>query len=183
MIKVFHNVLSKDECNEIISLFDNSPLTVKGRVAGGGYWPDVKKSTDLSCRFHSYENPRINDIITLPLYRKINEYASNFPFLNDISDQWDIDVNYNIQKYEDGQGYFKLHCETSGRNTYHRMLAWMIYLNDAQCGTEFPEQNTITQAIEGDCVIWPAYWEYPHKGVTPNVGDKYIATGWCAFNQ
>ena len=181
MIEVFHNVISKDECNEIISLFDNSSQSITGRVAGG-YKPETKQSTDLPCKFlNSYDNTRINDIICLPLYRKINEYASKFPYLNGLRDQWEIDSNYNIQKYEDGQGYFKLHCETDGKGTYNRILAWMIYLNDAQCGTEFPEQNTITQAIEGDCVIWPAYWTHPHKGVTPNIGNKYIATGWCIF--
>ena len=29
--------------------------------------------------------------------------------------------------------------------------------------------------------MWPAYWTHPHKGVTPNVGDKYIATGWLNY--
>ena len=33
----------------------------------------------------------------------------------------------------------------------------------------------------GRTVIWPAGWTHPHKGVTPNKGLKYIATGWFYF--
>ena len=29
--------------------------------------------------------------------------------------------------------------------------------------------------------MWSAGWTHPHKGVTPNVGDKYIVTGWCEY--
>ena len=57
-------------------------------------------------------------------------------------------------------------------------LAWMVYLNDAASGTEFPYQEMIVEPKEGRTVIWPAGWTHPHKGVTPNEGIKYIATGW-----
>ena len=61
------------------------------------------------------------------------------------------------------------------------MGAWMIYLNDAESGTEFPYQEIVLQPKQGLCAVWPAYWTHPHKGVTPNRGDKYIATGWINF--
>ena len=61
------------------------------------------------------------------------------------------------------------------------MLAWMVYLNDASSGTEFPYQNMTIQAKTGRTVIWPAAWTHPHRGVIPNVGVKYIATGWFYY--
>ena len=84
---------------------------------------------------------------------------------------------YNLQKYEEGEGFFSLHNEQSGSYPY-RLLAWMVYLNDAKSGTEFPYQEMIVEPKEGRTVIWPAGWTHPHKGVTPNEGTKYIATGW-----
>ena len=61
----------------------------------------------------------------------------------------------------------------------------MLYLNNAKSGTRFyyPDliQNKVVNAKRGRIVIWPAYWTHPHSGVTPNKGDKYIATGWYIF--
>ena len=61
-----------------------------------------------------------------------------------------------------------------------RVLAWMFYLNDAKCGTEFMNYPTVSAKM-GRLVIWPAGWTHLHKGVTPNRGLKYITTGWCSF--
>ena len=59
-------------------------------------------------------------------------------------------------------------------------MAWMFYLNDAKCGTEFLNYPTV-QAKRGRCVIWPAFWTHVHKGQLPNIGLKYIVTGWISF--
>ena len=64
-----------------------------------------------------------------------------------------------------------------------RILAWMIYLNDAECGTEFPYQDITLEAKAGRLALWPAAWTHPHKGVTPNIGNKYIATGWYEYEN
>jgi hypothetical protein len=39
------------------------------------------------------------------------------------------------------------------------------------------------QPKTGRAAIWSAAWTHVHKGVTPNIGDKYIATGWCQFSE
>ena len=44
-------------------------------------------------------------------------------------------------------------------------------------------QNKISEAKAGRLVIWPSAWSHPHKGVTPNKGLKYIATGWYCFDK
>ena len=86
-----------------------------------------------------------------------------------------------MQRYDGNkEGYFSLHNEQSGMYPY-RMLVWMIYLNDAKSGTEFPYQNKTITPKTGRTVIWPASWTHPHKGVTPNIGIKYIATGWFYY--
>lgn len=114
-------------------------------------------------------------------------YKQSHPFLNNIS-PWQLHPWYNLQYYSEGQGYSALHCEHDSNyidkgsdGSKDRMLAWMIYLNNAECGTNFPEQRLTITPAEGLGVIWPAYWTHPHKGVTPNIGDKYIATGWFHY--
>ena len=101
------------------------------------------------------------------------------PFLKKLD--WRLCPFYNIQGYDGPEdGFFSLHNEHTGMYPY-RMLAWMIYLNDAESGTEFPYQNKTITPKAGRTVIWPAGWTHPHKGVIPNEGLKYIATGWFYF--
>ena len=37
------------------------------------------------------------------------------------------------------------------------------------------------KAVQGSCLIFPSFWTHPHKGITPNKGDKYIISGWVDF--
>ena len=122
----------------------------------------------------------INDSVYFFVKEGIDKYRNKYDYLKRIDkiSQWRLSPSYNIQRYDGEQeGFFSLHNESSGSYPY-RILAWMVYLNDAECGTEFPYQDrTVTPKI-GRTVIWPAAWTHPHRGVTPNVGLKYIATGW-----
>ena len=94
---------------------------------------------------------------------------------------WSMCPYFNIQRYYPGEGYFNWHSESSGKPSSNRKLVWMIYLNDAKCGTVFPSQKKTLKPKTGRLVIWPAAWTHPHKGVTPNVGEKYILTGWWNY--
>ena len=99
----------------------------------------------------------------------------------DFIQSWTFSKYYNIQKYEnEDDGYKQWHCEHGMEENSNRILAWMFYLNDAKCGTEFAYFPTVN-AKAGRCVIWPAFWTHLHRGVIPNKGIKYIATGWYEY--
>ena len=100
-----------------------------------------------------------------------------------IGSTFNIYDNYNIQRYEgEEDGYKAWHCEHGrGDDSSKRILAWMFYLNDAKSGTEFKYYSTIN-AKRGRCVIWPAGFTHTHRGVIPNKGLKYIATGWVSLD-
>jgi len=126
------------------------------------------------------EDWEINESVYFFVNEAIKGYRNKYDYLNIIDkiSQWRVCPSYNIQRYDgEEEGFFSLHNETSGSYPY-RMLAWMVYLNNAKCGTEFPYQDRTVTPKTGRTVIWPAAWTHPHRGVTPNVGRKYIATGW-----
>tara|TARA_R100000742_G_C4214964_1_gene40306 strand:- start:28 stop:603 length:576 start_codon:yes stop_codon:yes gene_type:complete len=175
-IQLFSDKFTQEECDELIDLFEKDPRKIEG-VTNDGLNDKHKKSTDLPLVFSPDEN-QYSKIIIPKLFSAISAYKKGFPFLNE--QEWDVCPFYNIQKYEEGEGYFKLHCEHESLAPY-RMLAWMIYLNNNPCGTEFPEQDLVLKSFRGDIVVWPAFWTHPHKGVTPNIGIKYIVTGWCEY--
>ena len=70
-------------------------------------------------------------------------------------------------------------------NTANRILVWTIYLNDVEeCGeTEFLYQSKRVKAKKGDICIFPAQFNYTHRGNPPLSGDKYIITGWYNLYQ
>ena len=88
--------------------------------------------------------------------------------------------NFNIQKYEKGGHFSKVHSERTGLTTLHRILVWMTYLNDINKGgeTEFPHFNLKIKPAQGKTLIWPAEWTHAHRGCPVLDQPKYIITGW-----
>ena len=180
-IKVYDNTLPKRDCEILIKSFESDDRVFQTETNSDEWGTAVKKAHNLCIAFNQVRDRVYNDIIFNGLNRKINSFVRTYPYLGlETTDMWAINTGYNIQKYEDGQGYYSVHCE-NGRHTPNRILAWMIYLNDAKSGTEFPNYKKVVRPKTGRLVIWPSQWTHTHKGVTPNVGLKYIATGWCGY--
>ena len=108
-------------------------------------------------------------------------YADHyFQELKDAIRIWDCP---KIQRTEPGEGYHQWHCETFGRGTRDRVLAYMLYLNDVDEGgeTEFLYQHCRYKPVKGDLLIWPGHFTHVHRGNPPISGHKYIATGWIEW--
>ena len=183
-IEIYDNALSKKECEILINQFEKSDKVVQG-VTSSGYNFDYKKCLELYCNLN--EDNVINNILKPKLFSHIKKYTKKQHFsdskgaLNRIF-HWKYSEYFQIQKYDgENDGYKDWHCEHGphGENS-RRILAWMFYLNDAKSGTEFAYFPTVN-AKAGRCVIWPAFWTHLHKGVIPNKGIKYIATGWYEY--
>lgn len=168
------NILLSDHCNQIIDLFDHDNRVIQGKP-----YP-AKLSTDLQCNFTDSQFDEYN-VLILPAVELLTQLIRKEYFFINYCGSWSISDWYNIQHYQPNQGYYRHHCE-QGPNTLERMLAWIIYLNDSPCGTEFPYQQITLQALQGHGAIWSASWTHPHRGVVPNIANKYIVTGWCEYN-
>ena len=162
-----------------ITWFENNYNTTKSKESGLSYFNQHRKRICTSMTLDFGQDHEPNESIYYLIEKAKNEYVKSYSFLDKL--QWRICPFYNIQGYDGPEeGFFSLHNEHTGMYPY-RMLAWMIYLNDAESGTEFPYQNKTITPKTGRTVIWPAGCTHPHKGVTPNQGLKYIATGWFYF--
>ena len=98
----------------------------------------------------------------------------------------------NMQRYTKGQGgYHHWHSEhyphpsDANQKSLHRVLLWLLYLNDVEEGgeTEFYYQNRKVKPKKGTMVIAPAGFTHSHRGNMPKSCDKYIATSWIMFNR
>ena len=179
-LESFPNILSDHECNHLITLFNQDDRRTVAEVGDSVIDPSIKLGTDIYCNFIDKSFSQYNNIIFPAVAYMTQQMGYRYPNLINASADWEPETWYNIQHYKHNEGFFALHNEQAYIYPF-RMMAWMIYLNDSPCGTEFPYQQTTLKAIQGHGAMWSASWTHPHKGVTPNIGDKYIATGWCVY--
>ncbi len=176
-LEIYDDDYTYDACSKIVEFFEQS-YTPKS--SGLKAFNRNRKKICATMTLNFGEDWKINDLVYKFVTVGIKKYREKYGYLNSIDkiSQWRLCPSYNIQRYDGkDEGFFSLHNESSGSYPY-RLLAWMVYLNDAKCGTYFPyQEKTVTPKI-GRTVIWPAGWTHPHIGVTPNIGLKYIATGW-----
>ena len=96
----------------------------------------------------------------------------------------------NMQKYAPKVGgYPHLHSEhfphptDQKQRSLHRVLLWLIYLNDVEVGgeTEFIYQQAKVKPVAGNLVLSPCGFTHTHCGHPPISGEKYVLASWVGF--
>lgn len=171
-------------CDALIAFFEaNRQNQTPGKTAGG-LNPEAKHSIDLSIRPRDLareDHQPVRSYIDA-LFRCHMDYLEQWPFLKSIVPRAELG-SFNIQRYDAGGHFLKIHSERTTVGTSHRVLAWMTYLNDIDDGgeTRFVHQNIEVKPEKGKTLIWPAEWTHAHQGKRVNFGTKYIITGWIHF--
>ena len=171
-------------CDDIVSMFEKDPIKQTGMVSEGGKIivdSKVKKSTELSI------DARSNKPEVKAYYKELNKvlenYKKKYKYADKRQQAWGLIESWNIQKYNPGEGYFKIHCERSGYNHSLRHLVFMTYLNNVTDGgqTEWHYQKLKVKPKKGLTVIWGTDWTFMHKGIVSPTQTKYITTGWYSY--
>jgi hypothetical protein len=173
-------------CNEVINLFEESPLKQPGAFRHNEevvQKPDVKKSMDISFNPNFLQDPIWGKSLKY-LVNVVEENISKYVFKHQLAfskmDDFRLDTLFNMQRYEPGEAFYGWHCERAGLLASARVLAWMVYLNDVEDngGTQFYYQNHIEKPEQGKLIIWPSDWTHLHRGLPSLTETKYIFTGW-----
>ena len=178
------NIENDDLCNEIITWFEkNKELQMQG-VNSEGRVSNNKKTTDITVKPSDLKDDKykcFNNYIG-ELYKCFIDYQHQWPFMKNLIKDVDIG-SFNVQKYEKGDHFSRIHTERASIATLHRVFAWMTYLNDVDDGgeTNFTHYNIKIKPEIGKTLIWPAEWTHAHAGEILNSGKKYIITGWMHF--
>ena len=172
-IESFDDTLSSEQCELIIDYMNQSQELRPG-LTMGGVQPKIKDSFDMVMNLD--ESNQVNEIIKNALCKGIEGYTKKHQQLNYIQ-KWKYYSGYNLQKYNPNQGYHQTHCENMSRNTSSRILAWMFYLNTIidDGGTHFDNYDITMNAVQGRCLIWPAYWTHFHHGIVSKTETKYLS--------
>ena len=187
LISIYDNGLTPEECKSLIDYFESNDeywsLKQDGMMSKDNIVKEWKDSQDRTMSFFRdgyFQDNLVNQTILKSINFFIEKYKEENPEVNMLN-SWALRNCYNLQKYEPGGGYHKLHCENYSTG-HHRsnVLVWMYYLNTVKegGGTYFSNYDLTINAVEGRLVLWPPYWTHMHKGVVSNTSQKYIATGW-----
>ncbi len=146
----------------------------------------AKNSTDMTILPNDLENPDYQIVSQYidGLLECYQDYTAQWEFLGKLLKRVHIGP-FNIQKYDAGGHFVKLHSERTSIDTVHRILVWMTYLNDVPEGgeTEFPFFDLKVIPEKRETIIWPAEWTHAHRGGVVTVGPKYVITGWMHFAE
>lgn len=185
--------LSYELCKEIIEKFENDDTKLPGEVMSG-YYPDIKKTTDLNisnCNNWNF----IHTVLYKELMHNINIYKKN---INNMYEYCNINQNTKelykilndyidipsiiIKKYQIHTGRYVYHNDfhVNYLNGKYRVLTFLWYLNDIENGgeTDFFSGQIVIKPKMGKLIIFPACWTFPHSGKIPHSDNKYIVTGW-----
>jgi len=96
----------------------------------------------------------------------------------------------NLQRYTRGSGgYHHWHSEhfphpsDQSQRSLHRVLLWLIYLNDVEQGgeTEFYYQQAQVKPTQGSLILAPCGFSHTHRGHIPRSHDKYVLASWLMY--
>lgn len=169
----------KEECKTINSTIFQAvtqyakayPFLLTGAVS-----PSIQDPKTGQVRTITYEDiNQLND-------DNINGLVQNIYRLDDI----------NLQKYNQATGgYHHWHSEhyphptDKTQRSLHRVLLWLIYLNDVEQGgeTEFFYQQAKVKATQGSLVLAPCGFTHTHRGCVPQSSDKYVLASWVMYKN
>jgi hypothetical protein len=109
-------------------------------------------------------------------YAKIYDVCKSMPTQRKIE-------GIRVKRYEPNKHSFPLHVDVANATTCTRYLAFLFYLNDNEAGTKFytPEEELTFEAKQGNILVFPPMWMFPHEGLMPTQTPKYIMSTYFHY--
>ena len=192
-IGVFDNALSKEHCEELIKVYEDSvELNYaisrkdmgKEKIYQDNNLVFVGSKTYVKDDiFFDAVQPPVQQFVNLA-WTSYEEYAKKYGVLTSLASHRFYD-SVKIQKTKPSEGYHVWHCEHDNRKNGSRLLLVMVYLNDVEEGgeTEFLYQSRRVKPKHGTMVICPSSFTHTHRGNPPLTGDKYMINGWIEYSN
>jgi prolyl 4-hydroxylase len=91
--------------------------------------------------------------------------------------------SFRIKRYEPNKHCFPLHADAISVESCTRYLAFLFYLNDNEAGTKFytPDEDFTYEAQQGNILVFPPMWMFPHEGLMPTEKPKYIMSTYFHY--
>ena len=183
------NNLENEFCDHCISKFESNDNKYQG-LAGESYKPSLKQSTDLVISYlddWKEEDDIFYNSITkayTEYHKHINLSLPNHNGYVDIMKSNNVkDTGYQIQRTHPSE-FYSWHNDANSDNSKIRVITFIWYLNtiNREGYTEFWDGTKI-KPEQGKLLLFPATWDFIHRGVSPKKQTKYICTGWLHYEM
>jgi hypothetical protein len=181
-ISIFHNALSKEECQTIIDIYELKSKLFK-EIPGQRYDHGTGSLRRNDYSQNSWDLPGVSNFVNAKIEKYYELYKKEFFQVESVFIRFN---EVKLQKTPIRGAFHDWHCEVGDISTIDRCIVWMIYLNDLPEGegqTEFLWQGIKVQPKAGTLVIWPAFFTHVHRGNPVYSHSKYIATGWGIYTD
>ena len=180
-----NNALKPKVCEDIIQRFRHDDRKAPGITTSGKVMPELKKSMDLAISdLDEWED--IDRTLFQSLAENLEEYAKRILEIigNPLWSSEIKDTGYNIKRYRQNDYYnWHVDCQTYIEG-WTRTIAGIWYLNEVEEGgeTEFAFGHKVVPET-GKLILFPSTWNFPHRGLSPIKGNKYIITSFVLTNE
>ena len=176
--------LTPNFCQQLINLYECHPVATKHRNAGrilAGNNYDIKQSEDFNITGHqdfAEEDKTLEIALKKLMHNYIRHLGSfNFAYEGLFGGEYE-DSGFQLQKTTPG-GFYDWHHD--GTPEGNRRFTYLFYLNDVNHKGETQFANGLKIKPEtGKGLMFPANWEYVHRGIAPKDEIKYLCTGWIS---
>lgn len=170
-IKVYENAVPKEFCENVIRLVERKP-EVMDHYTNTNY--------DFNQTWVAEILPSLSVAFAGVVARYAEIYFEELGVSKHIGIQGFEDVR--VKKYiaKDHQE-FREHIDASGLDSMKRYLVAILYLNDNDGYTVFPQLNLSITPKTGSLVLFPPLWLFPHAGLPPTTNDKYIMMTYLKY--
>jgi len=176
-IKTYDNVLTKDQCNQLIQKFEiSTDQQIRTEMMNHRYF------TEININQHKdWEG------FVLNLYDIFRPYVETYKKDCNITyNQWPEKYGFEQMRFKkynpDGKDEFKSHVDVGDYASARRFLVFFLYLNENEGGeTTFDEYNVTVKPAPGRLLMFPPMWTYLHAGHKPKVNPKYIIGSYLHY--
>jgi hypothetical protein len=176
-IKIYPKIFSSDECAGLIEYFE----------AAKDHWVETKtlghrQFWELNLMDHTGQSN-----MNLSIYDKFKDIVERYKIDTKLHPkQWPVKYAWEalrLKKYESNIGNFLDHVDVGSYGSARRFLVLFIYLNDVKKGgeTEFVNLDLQVAPECGNILVFPATWEYLHRGNVPVDQEKYILGSYLHY--
>ena len=178
LIQIYDDALEPNICDFLISLFEQVP-DKQERV--------VNDRKPNFTQFNLTENRELNEEVNQVqnhLIQKTFDYKNKYYEFVDkrvFPDQHAFE-QYRIKRYVPNENEaFDTHVDVVDHETSRRFLSFFWYLNEVEVGGETQFKDLIINPKRGRLIVFPPLWMFPHKGLDPISGPKYIISTYLHY--
>lgn len=182
LIRTYENIVPADVCDALVAQFEKDTAYHERHTNPA--------KTPQFTQLNLSQAMQIGD----PFWKEHNMAMAHA--INNLQMHYEADIGLNtfpekygfeelrLKRYSpETQDEFGIHVDVGTHATARRFLVVFFYLNDVAEGGEtyFPHLGIKIKPKKGMALVFPPLWLYPHAGLPPVSGPKYIVGSYLHY--